>query len=367
MDNLEADDFFRLLFGARSVVMQRILQWLLKKNGVGIAEGEHLSMSAVREVVYRQLTVIIFLGMLTGGLYNYLTDLYISLVMDIILGSVLLINTLVFVTTQRKLLPPLPMILVAYCLLVGEVLFGNEEFIYFCVIFPVTGYLAVDSPHLGWLNVFWWAASTILAFSSLANFDATVFSACMFCVCIFLEMVFFILQHHEGELKNLAARDFLTNTLNRRAMEEVMAKAQSFKTRYGQSASIIMMDIDRFKEINDNYGHGEGDKVLVNLASFLTSRLRDTDWVCRYGGEEFVLILPNTRQSQAYKLAQRLREEVFHFRVSEKEFVSVSCGVAELRPGEVTRGWLDRCDRALYQAKENGRNRVEEAALGVVA
>lgn len=347
--------------------MHSILRRLFQDGEVAVEGCKPLSLNAIRESVYRLQTVIISLGLVGGGWYNYFNNYPELLVFDVVLGVVLFANTGIFVTTQRKLLAPLPLLMLAYGVLVTQVLFATPEFIYFGAIFPVAAYLTVTHPNLSRLNFFWWSASSCLAFAVLSGFDAAVFSASLAGVCIFLEMIFFVLEQNEAELKHLATRDPLTNTLNRRAMEKMMEKAISFRERYGQPVSLIMIDIDWFKEINDVHGHGEGDSVLVNLAAFLGLRLREVDSLCRYGGEEFVLILPNTHQAQAYQLAQRLREEINRARLSDKVSVSVSCGVAEFQQNEALRSWLDRCDRALYQAKQNGRNCVEAAIWGAVA
>ena len=128
-------------------------------------------------------------------------------------------------------------------------------------------------------------------------------------------------------------------------------------------ASLIMLDIDHFKKINDKYGHIVGDKVLVKLVDLLHKRQRKLDYVFRAGGEEFVLILRNTGLQQAISLAENLRKNVEEMELLEGEKITISLGVAEYQTGETEVEWLNRADELLYEAKNSGRNCVRPAVL----
>jgi diguanylate cyclase (GGDEF)-like protein len=122
-----------------------------------------------------------------------------------------------------------------------------------------------------------------------------------------------------------------------------------------------MIDVDRFKSINDTFGHQEGDVVLVNLSRVLGKRLRCTDRFYRYGGEEFVAFLTATTRAGTAFVATSLCQQIRTAALSTKTAVTISCGVAEVQPGEAALDWLARCDTALYKAKSSGRDRVEIA------
>lgn len=164
--------------------------------------------------------------------------------------------------------------------------------------------------------------------------------------------------------KTEALTDPLTGLCNRRELELRMDAELNHARRYGGPASVVMMDLDHFKRINDTYGHQAGDKMLREVAELLRRLSRSSDVVARYGGEEFVMILPHTDKEQAVEAAQRLRQAVENLRVrwagaSEPLTITISCGVASLRPGEDSAASvLGRADRRLYQAKAQGRNRV---------
>lgn len=169
------------------------------------------------------------------------------------------------------------------------------------------------------------------------------------------------LQRSARELEGLALEDPLSGAGNRRQMESRLDEAVYLRDRYGLPCSLIVLDIDHFKRINDTRGHLVGDEILVQLAELFRDRLRQSDRVFRYGGEEFVVSLPSTRGGAAARIAEKLRARVAATRFPGTDQLTVSAGVAELRYGETQHDWLRRADAALYAAKQAGRNRVSVA------
>jgi diguanylate cyclase (GGDEF)-like protein len=159
--------------------------------------------------------------------------------------------------------------------------------------------------------------------------------------------------------------DFLTRIPNRRAFDERVAEEISRAKRYNTTFSMVVIDVDHFKRINDVYGHLAGDRILRALAQLLDKQKRASDFVARFGGEEFVLLLPETDADRAAALAGKTREKVggAKFRFESKSIrVTISAGVGEVQCGKDTAASLfARIDAALYRAKEGGRNRVELA------
>jgi len=170
-----------------------------------------------------------------------------------------------------------------------------------------------------------------------------------------------ILMRHEKYLERLAERDPLTNAYNRRRMMQDLDEAVSMQGRYQWPASVIIIDVDKFKTINDTFGHQEGDVVLKNLAIKASSRLRTTDRFYRYWGEEFVAFLTSTDVKQAALVATSLCEMIRNTALSNKTPVTISCGVAEVIKGDTVNDWIERGDAALYRAKNGGRDRIEVA------
>jgi diguanylate cyclase (GGDEF)-like protein len=163
------------------------------------------------------------------------------------------------------------------------------------------------------------------------------------------------------EVKSLAIRDGLTGLYNYRHFWEMLVHEVELSRRYGKPLSMLFLDLDNFKIINDSLGHPQGDVVLKTLAAYLKSAVRQADVVCRYGGEEFVLLLPHTAPKQALILAERLRQRISELTIplpDQDLQVTVSIGVAGLREGMSGADLLDAADAALYRAKQAGRNRV---------
>lgn len=152
-------------------------------------------------------------------------------------------------------------------------------------------------------------------------------------------------------------RDPLTGALTRVLLEERMKHEGIYSHRKHQPLSVIMMDIDHFKHINDTYGHAAGDEILKQFAATAMGFLRSTDQFYRYGGEEFLLLMPDTRASTAAMVAERFRAALTRASFTPVN-ITASFGVAQLRPDEMPHHTLARADEALYRAKGGGRNRV---------
>ncbi|GAA0845289.1 GGDEF domain-containing protein [Marinobacter szutsaonensis] len=194
------------------------------------------------------------------------------------------------------------------------------------------------------------------AFSGLEQMGSFVSTALVVSACAFV----FASRNEDQRrrLEHLATIDPLTGVKNRRAMDEELAIAQAHASRTGIACALILLDIDHFKQINDEYGHSVGDEVLVDLVNVLRKNTRKSDQLFRYGGEEFVLLVPAIDgvglKTMIGNLQQLLRNHVKHPGGS----ITASFGVAELDWGERVDSWLARADDALYQAKETGRDRA---------
>jgi diguanylate cyclase (GGDEF)-like protein len=177
-----------------------------------------------------------------------------------------------------------------------------------------------------------------------------------------LGVIWLAMAQLQYELEAQSKIDSLTGLLNRRALEQIGVKAVEIARRHSAALSLIILDLDHFKLINDVYGHDGGDVALHHAARCLRDNLRDVDHVARLGGEEFVAVLPGTSHTRATEIAENLRRRLSSLTVahqSQEIRVSASFGVATMLPTDTT--WLEilrRGDRALYLAKEQGRDRV---------
>ena len=168
------------------------------------------------------------------------------------------------------------------------------------------------------------------------------------------------LRESAEKSRNLALKDALTGIWNRQALNEILEKEFARWQRYQSPLSIVIWDVDFFKRVNDNYGHAAGDKVLRTIARIFQKATRDADFISRFGGEEFMGIFPETRLEDALTLANKIREKVelskFHYE-DKRVFITASAGLATFRPGDSIDDVFKRADKALYQAKQGGRNR----------
>jgi diguanylate cyclase (GGDEF)-like protein len=164
------------------------------------------------------------------------------------------------------------------------------------------------------------------------------------------------------QLETLATIDPLTGAGNRRMLEQELQIAEDSATRDGSRYGLVMLDLDHFKQINDRDGHDAGDQVLVALSDLIRSSTRRVDRLFRYGGEEFVLLLPGVDSAGLRIAAENLRRRIESQLSSSSGPVTASMGVALLAAGEPWESWLQRADAALYRAKQAGRNRVLAAA-----
>mgnify|MGYP000927968057 CR=1 FL=1 len=177
----------------------------------------------------------------------------------------------------------------------------------------------------------------------------------------FLMLLFFILNILRMERENLALlsmTDALTGIANRNSLKNYMAKELKKASRFAFPISCILFDIDHFKNINDKYGHDEGDRVLKKITETILSALRETDFFARWGGEEFVIILSHCGQEETRILAERARSTVEQAFIKYKYPLTISLGLSTYKTGETLEELIARADSAMYQAKNEGRNRV---------
>lgn len=165
---------------------------------------------------------------------------------------------------------------------------------------------------------------------------------------------------HSKVMEQLAHTDFLTGLFNRRHIMDKLTKQIDSYTPSTHSLSLILCDIDHFKKVNDQFGHATGDDVLKQVSIKLSTTLRKGQTIGRWGGEEFIIVLENTRQSEARLIAEKMRETIATTSFPKVKRVTISCGVSEFSRPKTVDTFINEADIALYQAKENGRNQVVE-------
>jgi diguanylate cyclase len=169
------------------------------------------------------------------------------------------------------------------------------------------------------------------------------------------------LQDELDKASNLVRHDQLTGTLNRRGLEEAFEKEAARAQRRQSALCVALLDIDNFKKLNDSLGHDAGDAALIHLTTVIKETMRPQDTVARFGGEEFIILLPDTPIKESEKALTRLQRELtkrFFLHNNEKQLITFSAGVTDLRAEDTQNTVIKRADEAMYSAKQTGKNRV---------
>ena len=247
---------------------------------------------------------------------------------------------------------------------------------------PVVVFLAISVIEQGVIGVMWtypgiflfyfilreelaWLANAVIVAVvvpiAIANLTPSIAVRSVVTLCVmsvFAILAVRIIDTQQRRLEHVAVTDSLTGMLNRNLLTPTLRQSISRSTRTHEPASLLILDIDHFKRINDTHGHMIGDKVLQGVATLMRNRLRASDQVFRVGGEEFAIVLTDTSVEPARHVADLLRSEIEAARFAGDIGVTASFGLAVLRSEDEPGSWLARADRSLYEAKRGGRNQV---------
>ncbi len=301
---------------------------------------------------------VIGLLILPFSVWALLAGYYLLAIPPAITAIVSLANSLFYRSTQKFLLPP---VVISLFYTIDNVLVINE----------------LGAPGVYWsyptMLAFYWVHSRktaqqivpllyvsvcLTAYVTLPIEYTIRIAVTLFMMGVFIHIASGLMEQQYDNLKRLSVTDHLTGAFNRRYMDSKIDELIERQKRSDTCSTMINLDIDHFKKINDLFGHSSGDKVLIEIVNLLEARVRVLDKVCRAGGEEFVILLPDTEEQQAFKLADDIRAAICESHFLKEEKVTVSCGIASLIAGDDRDTWLKRSDQALYKAKENGRNTV---------
>lgn len=258
----------------------------------------------------------------------------------------------------------------------GTVLVGwGSGFHYFLLMFIPALFVSMRA-HSAWilagclwayyvgLDVLMWYIQPLQPISSNALLAVHVFNlTVVFCMFSYLALFYVItVTRAHKSLARMATTDSLTGLFNRRHMIALTEKVLARHHRRPSNLTLMLMDIDHFKQINDKYGHDTGDRVLEGLSHLLKRSMREQDFIGRWGGEEFLAVLPDTDLDQAAETAERIRKAIDALETESEDHkvrVSLSIGITQYRDEEVLSNAIARADYALYKGKSAGRNRVE--------
>lgn len=322
-------------------------------SGVGI-----LGLAGYRHRIFYGLAVAGGLLLLPFALNNLLQGRLALGLLTVVVVAIFLVNA---VAIYRGQAPPVPVVLAflpAAVALVLSVRLQGVIGVLWTYPAMIMFHFALERRTANILNVLLVSGMVPLAYSTLGAELALRVAVTMVLTIAFSNIFSGIAAGLERQLRELVVRDPLTGAYNRRHMEVCLHEAIERWRRHGAPSSLIVLDVDHFKRINDELGHAAGDQALRGVVAELRARLRRLDLLFRSGGEEFLALLADTDLDGAAALAEQLRAGIAGAPLLQQRPLTISLGVGTLRPGEDADAWLRRCDRALYQAKSAGRDRV---------
>ena len=225
-------------------------------------------------------------------------------------------------------------------------------------------YYFMMSERQAWIsNIVFALVNLPLAWQLLETHEAIRFSVTFLLVCVYSAIFLRVISRQYSELQKMAITDKLTGLYNRTLLQDSLTQAIHQTDRTDTAFTLIHMDIDFFKEINDELGHNVGDNVLMQLGALLKDSFRDSDKIFRTGGEEFLILIYNTDEANSIAIAEKLRRNIENFSFIPGRKVTVSIGVAGLGSTKDWKQWMKACDKNLYDAKNSGRNRVVACSI----
>lgn len=298
-------------------------------------------------------------GISPFAVLRYLQGEYLHALLDMAIVAVTLVNALVASYQKRVLQLNLSIVAALYTSGSVTVAYLNNPLFVFWVFpaifanaFVLRSFTALLVNLLAAFAIVPLALQLERLLDGMAMLASLIFSSC-------LAYVFSRQNESQRELlENSATQDPLTGLANRRAFKASLDDCLSDLKRNKLPATLIIFDLDHFKQINDQFGHSVGDELLQSLAQLLTRRVRQTDRAFRFGGEEFVVLARNTNLEDARQLAEQLRMCISLELIAPEGQITASFGCAQLKAGETPDAWFNRADKAMYQAKELGRNQV---------
>ncbi|MBT3011538.1 MAG: GGDEF domain-containing protein [Candidatus Thiodiazotropha sp. (ex Lucina aurantia)] len=220
-------------------------------------------------------------------------------------------------------------------------------------------YYFMMSERQAWIsNIIFALVNIPLVWHLFETHEAIRFTVTFSLVSAYSAIFLHIIAIQYSELQKMAITDKLTDVYNRTLLKDSLEQAIHQANRTNTAFTLIIMDVDHFKKINDELGHEIGDHVLMQLGAFLKDFLRDSDKIFRIGGEEFLILLYNTDEANSVDIAEKIRKGIENLSLIPDRTVTVSIGVAGLSSVTDWKQWMKTCDKNLYEAKNSGRNRV---------
>jgi diguanylate cyclase (GGDEF)-like protein len=314
---------------------------------------------------YRYILLLLAVILVPIDAHNLYLGELVPAVGGLLLLGILMINILLLSMNREAFLTPPLVLLLSISLVMLSVYYGQNYNLYLLYPLLVALPILLKTRWAVLLGVLSGLVAAPLVFTQYDHTTAMVIGASMGLTWLVSAWLVYAVTEQSRHLKDMAITDPLTGAYNRRYLELQLEQVLETWTRYQRPASVLLIDIDHFKRINDKFGHGVGDTAIKNLVEVISRNIRNVDTLCRYGGEEFVVLLAETPLSKARPVAEKLRAAVENTRVVPEVGMTISVGVCDVSVADGVDHWLNLADAALYLAKRNGRNRVELAESAI--
>ncbi len=315
-----------------------------------------------RRDAYRYILLLLAAVLVPVTLHNLYGGEPLPSAAGLILTLVIIANIWLLSRHRDPFLTPPLVLLMSMALVLLLVVAGQEYSIYWLYPLLVALPVLLHSRWSVWVGMACGLIVVPLVFAQFRMGAAIVISISMVLTWLVSTWLVFAVSEQSRHLRNMAVTDPLTGAYNRRYFELQASHARKSWLRSDRRTTLLLIDIDFFKRINDRFGHAAGDTAIRGLVEVISGRIRSVDILCRFGGEEFVLLLSDTGTAAGIQVAEELRHLVEQARILPEGNMTVSIGVCDVSAGDSLDHWLNLADAALYLAKRNGRNRVEVAA-----
>jgi diguanylate cyclase (GGDEF)-like protein len=318
-----------------------------------------------RRSAYRYVLLLLAVVLLPIVAHNiYIRQLFPAAGALLLLG-ILMVNILLLSVNREAFLPPPVVLLLSIALVMLSLHYGQNYSLY--LLFPLLVALPVllKTRWAVFLGVLSGLLVAPVVWTQYDHITGIAIGVSMGLTWLVSAWLVFAMTEQSRRLRGMAITDSLTGAYNRRYLELQAETCVRTRDRYGRPTSLLLLDLDHFKLINDRFGHTVGDVALQRLVALVQQRIRKTDILCRFGGEEFVVLLTETNAANALHVAEALRRTVERASILPEGSMTISVGVCDLNEVRDMEHWFELADTALYQAKRNGRNRVELAAPSI--
>lgn len=347
-------------------LMREALTGDLVKPGLAVS-GAESDPAHLRRRRNANLHILLLLAVILAPLIlrHASTGQYLPAVAGLLLSCVFALNLWLIAVGRTAFLSPAIVLLLTIPLVVLSVIYGQEYSLFWIYPLLVAVPSVLSTGAALWLGVACLMVVIPLVFESFDRGFAVIIALSMVHTLLVSWWLMRVVNQQSRHFLDLVIHDPLTGAKNRRHFQSETRNAFALWQRHQRLCTLLLLDVDYFKRINDELGHAAGDAALKSLVKVVQDRIRGVDTLCRHGGEEFAVLLPETSAARGVLLANDLRKRVQDAPILADRTMTISIGLCEVSAADSAEGWVRLADEALYRAKSNGRNRVEQVAAVV--